>query len=69
MTVDSKSAYFIQVAVKKIGGYNLLTKEKFLAIPLDKRLQMITDSEIQFLLDGKPLPLREGLQKLKDSAG
>jgi len=64
---DTNDSNFIQVSIKKAGGFNLISKEEFLNISLEDRIKLISNGDIQFLVDGDPLPLREGLKKLKDS--
>ena len=59
---------FVQVGIKKAAGFNLLNKEEFLAIPMDERMTLISSGQIQFLIDGVSIPLREGLKKLKEQA-
>jgi len=52
---------FIQVSMRMPGGYNLLSKKEFSKISQEKRTELILKGDIQFLIDGIPIPLREGL--------
>lgn len=66
---EPKCHTLIQVSVKRAGGYNLMERHEFLAIPLEERIRLISSGQIQFLSDGAPVPLREGLQMLKEAGG
>lgn len=55
------------VSVRMAAGYNVLTVEKFLEIPLSDRMEMILQRKVSFLDEtGKTLPTREGLRALKE---
>ena len=56
-----------QVAIQKAGGYNLMSKAEFLAMPLGERVSLILANKIQFLDDkGEQIPARDALRMLKD---
>jgi translation elongation factor P/translation initiation factor 5A len=53
-----------QVAVRMAGGgYNLMTRREFETMPLNKRVRLIMDDQVQFLLAGKTVSAREALAK------
>jgi hypothetical protein len=53
-----------QVGLRKPGGgYNMITRRAFEAMPLRERVRLIMDDQVQFLNDGKVVPAREALAK------
>jgi len=56
-----------QIAIQKAGGYNLMSKQEFLAMPLGERVQLMLQSKVQFLDElGEIIPVREALKVLND---
>jgi hypothetical protein len=54
--------HFDQAAVEMPGGgFNMLTPDQFLKIPLGERIRLIIDRKVQFLRDGKVVNAREAL--------
>lgn len=59
-----KNERYDQVGVRALGGgYNLMPRQKFEALPLNQRVRMIMADQVQFLLDGRVVPAREALAK------
>ena len=53
-----------QVAVRAVGGgYNLMTRREFETMPLNKRVRLIMEDQVQFILAGKVVSAREALAK------
>lgn len=53
------------VSVKVGSGYNLLTKNEWLEIPIPERVQIILHNKAQFLNGDKLIPTRQALQIIK----
>jgi hypothetical protein len=43
---------FDQVSVKKAAGYNLLSAEEWLGLPLREQYDLISQARVQFLMNG-----------------
>jgi len=53
-----------QVAVRATGGgYNMMSRRDFETMPLNKRVRLIMDDQVQFLLAGKVVSAREALAR------
>ena len=53
-----------QVGVRKPGGgYNLISRGEFEAMPLRQRVRLIMDDQVEFLQAGRVVPTREALGK------
>jgi Amt family ammonium transporter len=46
-------ADFNEVAIQKLGGYVSLGVDEFLAMPLDQRIDLVSEGKVHFLKDGK----------------
>ena len=53
------------VSVKVGSGYNLLSKDKWLEMPVPERVQLILQNKAQFLDGDEVVPARKALQLLK----
>lgn len=51
------------------GGYNLVSREEFLRIPLNERIHLILRGKVQFIRDGTVIPVMEALGKAPAAAG
>lgn len=61
------SPVLAHVSIKMAVGYNVITVEKFLEIPLSLRMELILQRKVAFLDEtGRALPSREGLRALKE---
>jgi hypothetical protein len=57
-------ARYDQVGVRKLGGgYNLMQRGAFEALPLRERVRLIMADQVQFLSEGKVVPAREALAR------
>ena len=54
-----------QVMIQKVGGYNLISLQEFQAISLRERSNLILEGKVQFLKDGKIMPIMEALKSLE----
>ena len=54
---------FDHVNIRKGPGWDLLTAEFFWKLPLDERVHLIMDERIEFIRDGKVIPVTEALRK------
>jgi hypothetical protein len=56
-----------RVAIKRGVGFNLISVKEFLAIPMDKRIQLILEGKVQFLdATGQVISPREATKMLRD---
>ena len=53
------------ISLKVKSGYNLLTKEEWLELPVTERVQLILQGKAQFLDGKKTVSARSALQFLK----
>ena len=52
----------------KVGsGYNLTTVEDWLGMDLQERIQIILKGKVEFFSNGKPVPVKDALQSLKEA--
>ena len=59
-----KPGQYDQVGVRMLGGgYNLMERSAFEALPLHQRVRLIMADQVQFLREGKVVPTREALAK------
>lgn len=56
---------FDQVSVQKAGGYNLLSANEFLAMPLMERVQLLGAGKCQFYLGGEQVSTVEAIRSLR----
>jgi len=62
------SLVFHQVSIQKAGGYNLMSREAFLALPINERVQLILGNKVKFLDEkGDVIPTREALKSLREA--
>ena len=53
------------VSIKRIAGWNMLTVASFMSLPLDERIKLVLNREVQFLnSEGQVIPPRAGLEAL-----
>jgi hypothetical protein len=55
---------FDQVALKKAGGYNLISVEEWLDLPLREQYDLITQSKVQFLKQGEPVRALDAVKSM-----
>ena len=62
---------FDHVNIRKGAGWDLLTAAYFWKLPLKERVGLIMDKKIEFIRDGRLIPVTEALRKTKpvDDAG
>lgn len=59
-----KPARYDQVGLRKRGGgYNLISRTEFEAMPLRERVRLIMEDQVAFLQDGRIISAREALGK------
>lgn len=57
--MPQKKYFFDHVSILMPGGgHNLLSSEEFLAKPLNERISLVLSGRVQFLCDGKIVPLK-----------
>ena len=53
---------FDHVNIRKGAGWDLLSADHFWKLPLDERVGLIMDKRIEFIRDGKVIPVTEALR-------
>lgn len=57
---------FDQVAVKKAGGYNLISAAEWLALPLAEQFELVTNSKVEFLMGGERVRAVEAMKSMRN---
>ena len=55
---------FDQVSVKKAAGYNLLSAEEWLRMPLREQYDLISQSRVQFLMNGETVRTLDAVKSM-----
>lgn len=55
-----------QVAVRRRGGFALLTIHEWSALDREERLQLLEEDRVEFLEDGMTVPVREALVSIRE---
>lgn len=55
---------FDHVSLQKAGGWNLITADEFLRIPLGERIDLVMKGKAQFVRDGQVIGAKEALKKV-----
>jgi hypothetical protein len=55
---------FDQVSVKKAAGYNLLSADEWLRMPLREQYDLISQSRVQFLMNGEAVRTLDAVKSM-----
>lgn len=62
---NNMGANIAYITMEKSAGYNLLTLEEWLRMPINMRIQLVKNGEVQFLNDKcEVIPVMEALHAL-----
>lgn len=56
---------FDQVALKKSGGYNLISADEWLQLPLAEQFDLVTTSKVEFLMAGEPVRAVDAMKSMR----
>jgi hypothetical protein len=57
---------FDQVAVKKSGGYNLISATEWLALPLAEQFDLVTSAKVEFLMAGERVRTVDAMRSMRN---
>jgi hypothetical protein len=57
---------FDQVAVKKAGGYNLISANEWLSLPLAEQFELVTSSKVEFLMAGERVRTVDAMKSMRN---
>jgi hypothetical protein len=63
------SLVFDHVAIEKASGFNLITADDWLRMPLREQYELITQSKAKFLKDGQPVRSLDAVKSMAARRG